>query len=78
MWEDPAADDEHVSWVRDYYDAIHPHSGYEGGYTNFMAADDQERVRANYGDAYDRLARIKADWDPENLFRMNQNIEPAG
>lgn len=78
MWEDPAADEEHISWVRDYHDAIHPHSGYEGGYTNFMAADDQERVKANYGEAYDRLARIKATWDPDNLFRMNQNIEPLG
>lgn len=77
MWQDPGADDEHVAWVRDYYDAIHPHSGYEGGYTNFMAEDDQERVKANYGEAYDRLARIKAEWDPDNLFCMNQNIEPG-
>ncbi|MDX1493788.1 MAG: FAD-binding oxidoreductase [Longimicrobiales bacterium] len=76
MWADPDADQEHVSWVRDYYDAIHPHSGYEGGYTNFMAADDQERVKENYGPSYDRLARVKAAWDPDNLFRMNQNIEP--
>lgn len=76
IWSDAAADDAHVTWVRDYYDAIHPHSGYEGGYTNFMAADDQARVRENYGSAYDRLARIKAKWDPDNLFRLNQNIEP--
>lgn len=64
--------------MRDYYGAIHPHSGFEGGYTNFMAADDQHRVRENYGSSYDRLARIKAAWDPDNLFRLNQNIEPAG
>ena len=62
--------------MREYYDAIHPHSGYEGGYTNFMAADDQARVRANYGDAYRRLTRVKAEWDPDNRFRLNQNIEP--
>ena len=78
VWEDAAGTDEHVAWVRDYYDAIHPHSGYEGGYTNFMSADDQDRVRENYGPAYERLARLKAEWDPENRFRFNQNVEPAG
>lgn len=78
MWPEPEDDDACVSWVRGYYDAVHPHSGYEGGYTNFMAADDQDRVRANYGRAYPRLARIKAEWDPDNLFRLNQNIEPEG
>ena len=78
MWTDPAATDQHVAWVRSYYDAIHPHSGYEAGYTNFMAADDEGRVRENYGPAYDRLARLKAEWDPANRFRFNQNIEPAG
>ncbi len=77
-WEDATGTDEHVAWVRDYYDAIHPHSGYEGGYTNFMAADDQARVRENYGPAYERLARLKAEWDPENRFRFNQNVEPGG
>ena len=76
MWVEPGADDEHIAWVRDYHDAIHPHSGYEGGYTNFMAGDDQERVKANYGESYDRLARIKAKRDPHNVFRLNQNIEP--
>lgn len=77
MWPDPAENEANTAWVRDYYAAIHPYSGYEGGYTNFMAADDQARVRENYGSAYDRLARIKAKWDPHNLFRLNQNIEPA-
>lgn len=76
-WEDPAEDEEHVAWVRDYYEAVHPWSGYEGGYSNFAAPDDQARVRENLGPAYDRLAGIKARWDPDNLFRLNQNIEPA-
>jgi FAD/FMN-containing dehydrogenase len=77
FWPDPADSDDHVAWVRDYYDAVHPFSGYEGGYTNFMEAEDQDRVRKNYGTAYDRLAEVKARWDPGNLFRLNQNIEPA-
>ncbi len=77
MWPDPNDNAANIEWVRDYHAAIHPHSGHEGGYTNFMAGDDQERVRANYGPNYDRLAEIKARWDPHNLFHLNQNIEPA-
>jgi FAD/FMN-containing dehydrogenase len=42
-----------------------------------MAGDDADRVKENYGGNYERLARVKADWDPENLFRMNQNIPPS-
>ena len=77
FWPDPADTEAHTAWVRDYYEAVHPHSGYEGGYTNFMEAEDQDRVRKNYGASYDRLARVKATWDPGNLFRRNQNVEPA-
>ncbi len=76
-WEDPADDEEHVAWVRDYYEAIHARSGHAGGYTNFAAADDEARVRDNFGPAYTRLAEIKARWDPDNLFRRNQNVKPA-
>lgn len=76
MWADPAEDELTIEWVRSYYEALHPHSGFEGGYTNFMAGDDQVRVRDNYGEAYDRLAEIKGRWDPNNLFHRNQNIEP--
>src|SRR5690606_37931726 len=65
------------AWVRDYYEAVHPYSGFEGGYTNFMAADDQARVRENYGPSFERLRRGKAAWDPDNLLRRNQNGGPA-
>lgn len=77
MWPDPAHNDANISWVRDYYAAIHPHSGSEGGYINFMAGDDEHRVADNYGSNYERLARVKAAYDPDNLFHLNQNIIPA-
>jgi FAD/FMN-containing dehydrogenase len=77
MWPDPADNEANIGWVKDYYAAIHPHSGSEGGYVNFMAGDDQHRVAANYGPNYQRLAEIKAIYDPGNLFHLNQNVEPA-
>ena len=52
--------------------------GEEGGYVNFAADDDQDRVRANYGANYDRLVAVKRQYDPDNLFRNNQNIKPDG
>lgn len=56
--------------------ALVPHS-LGGEYTNFASADDQGRVRDNFGAAYDRLAEVKRTYDPGNLFRRNQNIIPA-
>ena len=75
MWPDPANDEANIRWVRDYYDAIAPHSE-AGGYINFMADDDQDRIRANYKGNYDRLVEVKRRYDPQNLFRRNQNIKP--
>jgi len=77
MWPEPKDNDANIAWVKDYYAAIHPHSGYEGGYTNFMAADDAGRVEANYSANHDRLRKVKARWDPDNVFHLNQNIQPA-
>jgi FAD/FMN-containing dehydrogenase len=77
IWPDPNDNEKNIAWVRDYYKAVHPHSGYEGGYTNFMADDDRDRARANYGASYDRLKKIKTRWDPDNVFRLNQNIAPG-
>jgi FAD/FMN-containing dehydrogenase len=76
MWPDAADNDANIAWVKDYYAATAPHSE-SGGYVNFMAADDQERVRDNYRGNYDRLAETKRRYDPDNLFRHNQNIQPA-
>ena len=63
-------------WTVDYFEALHPFSA-GGAYVNMMMDEGQERVRASYRDNYDRLARIKAEYDPDNRFRVNQNIEPA-
>ena len=48
-----------------------------GAYINFLTADDGDRVRSGYGANYDRLAQVKRRYDPDNLFRVNQNIAPA-
>jgi AcrR family transcriptional regulator len=65
-----------MAWMREYWDALHPHSA-AGTYVNFMMEDEgQDRVKATYRDNYDRLARTKKTWDPDNLFRSNQNIRP--
>lgn len=73
---DPANADDIKRWTVDYFEALHPYSA-GGAYVNMMMDEGQERVRASYRDNYARLARIKAEYDPGNLFRLNQNIEPA-
>ncbi|WP_328943854.1 FAD-binding oxidoreductase [Streptomyces sp. NBC_00250] len=75
MWPDPSANEANIAWVRDYYEATAPHSE-EGGYINFMADDDQDRIRANYRTNYDRLVEVKRKYDAGNLFHLNQNIKP--
>ncbi|MBW3575246.1 MAG: FAD-binding oxidoreductase [Actinobacteria bacterium] len=76
MWPDPADNEANISWVRDYYAAIHPHSDLNGGYVNFMSGDDAGRAPENYGRNYERLRQVKTAYDPQNLFHLNQNIEP--
>jgi len=76
MWPDPKQNEANTRWVRGFYEALSPLSE-PGGYTNFAASDDMDRVRANYGDSYDRLARVKSKFDPGNAFRFNQNIVPS-
>lgn len=65
-----------ATWTRDSWDAVHQFSA-GGAYVNFMMEEGHERVRDTYRDNYDRLAEIKARYDPGNLFRVNQNIPPA-
>jgi FAD/FMN-containing dehydrogenase len=77
IWPDPVDDEANTKWVRDYYAAIHPHSGGTGGYINFMSDDDDHRAADNYGVNYERLSSVKAAYDPDNIFHVNQNIAPA-
>lgn len=74
---DPAKAGAIRDWTVSYWEALHPYSLRGGAYVNFMMDEGADRVRASYGSNYDRLARVKARYDPENLFHVNQNIRPA-
>lgn len=76
-WEDPVDDARCMAWAREFYSASAPFAG-EGVYVNFLTADESDRIPAAYGPNYDRLALVKRMYDPANLFRVNQNIKPAG
>ena len=73
---DPGDNDRMIAWAREYWAALLPFST-GGAYVNMTMDEGADRVRASYGDQYDRLARVKAIYDPDNLFRVNQNITPA-
>jgi hypothetical protein len=76
-WSDPALSDDAVKWGREFWDAMGRHS--TGGiYLNFAGLGEEKEalVRAGYGANYERLASLKAQYDPANLFRMNLNIAP--
>ncbi len=73
---DPANNERMIRWARDYWMALHPYSA-GGGYVNMMMDEGTDNVKAAYRDNYDRLAQIKAKYDPENRFHMNQNIKPV-
>jgi FAD/FMN-containing dehydrogenase len=73
---DPANAGAIRQWCVDYWGATHPYS-MGGAYVNFMMDEGQERVQATYGGNYARLAQIKSTYDPNNFFRVNQNIQPA-
>ena len=75
-WEDPADSAANIAWVREYTAALQPYSE-TAGYINFMDGDDQGKVAENYGPNYQRLREVKAKYDPQNLFHVNQNITPA-
>lgn len=73
---EPANKEKITKWCKNFYDALHPYSA-GGAYINFMMEEGQERVQASFRENYSRLATIKKKYDPENFFRVNQNIHPA-
>jgi hypothetical protein len=74
---DPANRERIINWARDYWQALHPFGAGGGAYVNFMMEEGADRIRATYGENYDRLTEIKAKYDPGNFFNVNQNIPPA-
>lgn len=75
-WENPVDDALCIGWARDFFKASAPFAS-GGVYVNFLTADESDRIRAAYGPNYDRLVHVKRRYDPDNLFRVNQNIAPA-
>jgi hypothetical protein len=73
---DPANGKKITDWARGYYNALHPF-GAGGAYMNFMMEEGEDRIRATYRGNYARLVAVKEKYDPENFFRVNQNIRPA-
>jgi FAD/FMN-containing dehydrogenase len=75
QWTDPAQTDTCIAWARDTFGALSPYMA-DRSYTNYLAADDYDRVRQAYGSNYERLVELKREYDPDNLFRLNHNIDP--
>jgi FAD/FMN-containing dehydrogenase len=76
-WEQPEEDEAGLAWARGLFAAIEPYAA-GSAYVNFLTEDESERVATAYGSNYERLAQVKQRYDPQNLFRVNQNIRPAG
>ncbi|MFT3864329.1 MAG: FAD-binding oxidoreductase [Solirubrobacterales bacterium] len=76
-WVEATEDEREIEWARRVYRAIEPlMTG--GAYANFMGDDEDDGAATAYGPTLERLRRVKAEWDPDNVFRLNQNIVPAG
>ena len=73
---DPANGEKITKWCKDYWEALHPYSS-GGAYLNFIMNEGQDRIKASYKGNYDRLTKIKKKFDPDNFFKVNQNILPA-
>lgn len=77
VWQDAAEDGENIAWARDLHAAMQPHA--TGVYVNNLGVEGADRVRAAYAPAtYARLVALKDRYDPENVFRLNQNVLPSG
>ncbi len=77
LWNDPSQNDPNIAWVREVWDAIQPFVP-GGVYVNELGDDEgDDRVQQAYSANYGRLAKIKATYDPQNLFHLNANIKPV-
>ena len=78
IWEDPSDDSAMIAWARRVVDSLSPSSFSGAGYGNYAMDEPAERVRAAFGpERFERLARVKRRYDPDNVFRFNHNIPPA-
>lgn len=75
QWIEVQDDETNIQWVRNFWDALAPHA--DGVYVNHLDTDDSQRIASAYGDNFPKLKQIKRKYDPENFFRMNNNILPA-
>ncbi|MDB5782175.1 FAD-binding oxidoreductase [Caballeronia mineralivorans] len=75
-WTEASEDDKCIAWARELFNSMTPYA-LGSVYVNFLTGDEGDRVKAAYGPNYDRLAAVKSRYDPENLFRANQNIAPS-
>ncbi|HOZ97162.1 MAG TPA: FAD-binding protein [Niabella sp.] len=73
--DNPEGKEKIIAWGKDYWNALHPYSC-GAAYVNFLMEEGEERIKATYGDHYEKLVAIKSKYDPDNLFRVNQNIKP--
>ncbi len=76
-WLDPADDEANIAWIRSTFDAVAPYTS-DAVYVNYLGGDETDRVRNAYGPNWERLVALKRRWDPDNVFHLNQNIDPAG
>src|SRR5207237_905444 len=78
-WSDPAEDGRRIAWARALWQTLQPYVQ-DAVYMNMLGggSDDADRVRAAYGRNYDRLAMVKARYDPANFYHRNHNVAPAG
>lgn len=76
-WTRPGDDEEMIAWVREFWEAMEPHAS-DSMYFNFASGDEgEEMIRTTFGENYSRLVEVKNEYDPNNLFRLNTNIEPT-
>jgi FAD/FMN-containing dehydrogenase len=76
VWDDPVEDERHIAWAQEFWARMQPFAT-GGVYVNNLGEEGEDRVKAAYGANYVRLSKLKAAYDPDNLFRLNQNVQPA-